>query len=89
MSVTVEQRGEQLAVSIRDTGVGVAPELFEHIFDEFRQADSSVSREFGGTGLGLSIARKLAVLQGGSLTVTSQLGVGSTFTLLLPPAPAL
>ncbi len=78
---------QAIRLEVIDTGVGIANEHLELIFDEFRQADDRVSRTFGGTGLGLAIARKLALLQGGSLNVQSRLGEGSTFALQLPVAP--
>jgi signal transduction histidine kinase len=78
---------QAIRLEVIDTGVGIANEHLELIFDEFRQADDRVSRTFGGTGLGLAIARKLALLQGGSLSVQSRLGEGSTFALQLPVAP--
>ncbi len=67
-----------------DTGIGIAEDALEHIFDEFQQADSSTTRKYGGTGLGLSISRHLAQLLDSELTATSTLGSGSIFTLRLP-----
>ena len=71
---------------IEDTGIGIAPEKLETVFDRFRQADASTARKYGGTGLGLAICRKLVQLMGGDITATSQLGEGSCFTfdLTLP-----
>ena len=75
-------------ISVQDTGIGIAPDRLERIFQPFEQADASIAQEFGGTGLGLSITRSLARLMGGDVTVQSRLGEGSRFvvTLDLPEA---
>ncbi|UUZ53828.1 response regulator [Massilia sp. H-1] len=68
-----------LHFSVRDTGIGIAPENIDHIFDGFSQAEASTARRFGGTGLGLAISQRLVQLMGGLLRVTSTPGRGSTF----------
>ena len=73
-----------IAVSVRDTGIGIAPDKQEVIFQPFQQADGSISRIYGGTGIGLPISRRLVELHGGSMTVESEPGRGSTFTFSLP-----
>jgi signal transduction histidine kinase/CheY-like chemotaxis protein len=73
-----------LECQVRDTGIGIAPQALESMFDAFRQADSSTSRRFGGTGLGLSIARTFAEKMGGELSATSVEGEGSCFVLRIP-----
>jgi signal transduction histidine kinase len=72
------------AITVADTGIGIAPADHARIFEDFKQLDNSPTRAYGGTGLGLSICRRLAQMIGGDISVQSQLGEGSRFTLTLP-----
>ncbi|WP_199512750.1 sensor histidine kinase [Nucisporomicrobium flavum] len=78
--------GGRVTIAVADTGTGIAPEDLPRLFDRFWRADESRSRTTGGSGLGLSIARQIAAAHDGSITVASELGVGSTFTVTLPGA---
>jgi signal transduction histidine kinase len=74
----------EVSISVQDTGIGIAEQDHAKVFEDFRQADNSVTREYGGAGLGLSICRRLAAMLGGSIELRSKLGRGSTFTVVIP-----
>ena len=84
ITLAVHHTGSVFMVDVMDSGIGMNEEALSRVFEEFQQADSSTTRQYGGTGLGLAISRNLAHLLGGNLTVTSEPGIGSTFTLTLP-----
>jgi anti-sigma regulatory factor (Ser/Thr protein kinase)/CheY-like chemotaxis protein len=81
VTTTADQR---LRIAVRDTGVGIAPDKLDDIFESFRQADTSTTRQFGGTGLGLAICRNLARAMGGDVTVSSTPGDGSCCLVDMP-----
>ncbi len=86
LSIACEERDSAPGVSfrVRDDGIGMSPEQMENLFMAFKQADASTTRKFGGTGLGLAISQNLCSMLGGTITVDSKLGEGSTFTVWLP-----
>ena len=83
ITIQFDPKQHQLNFIVNDTGIGMTSEQLDKIFKPFKQADSSTSRRYGGTGLGLSLSTQLAELLGGQLTVNSEIGKGSTFTLCL------
>jgi signal transduction histidine kinase len=87
VAATYNGRTGRLAISVEDTGIGIAEGDRDRIFEDFRQVDSSLARTHGGAGLGLTISRRLARMLGGEIVVTSSLGEGSVFTLVLNQRP--
>src|SRR5437870_2966081 len=90
--------GDRILFMVRDTGIGMTPEQMAKLFEAFTQADASMTRRFGGTGLGLVISRRFGNMMGGDIRVESDMGRGTTFTIILParvvdpksePAPAV
>ena len=84
MTVRSRLDGDDLVIEVADTGTGIAEHDLPHVFDRFWRADKSRNRSTGGSGLGLAIVRNLAEAHGGTATVTSRLGHGSTFAVRLP-----
>jgi signal transduction histidine kinase/ActR/RegA family two-component response regulator len=83
--VTVSQESSQLRLTVSDTGVGISPEFQAHVFDRFRQADSSITRQQGGLGIGLAVVKELVELHGGAIHVNSRgRGTGASFSVLFP-----
>ncbi|MCT7980125.1 sensor histidine kinase [Laspinema olomoucense] len=79
-----QKEGEMIVFEVRDTGIGMTREQLDKLFQPFTQADTSTTRKYGGTGLGLTIAKQFSQMMGGDITVDSELGKGSTFTIHLP-----
>lgn len=78
---------DAVQVSVRDTGIGITPVQLGTLFQSFTQADASTTRKYGGTGLGLALSRKLCRMMGGDISVESEPGIGSTFTVHIPGQP--
>jgi signal transduction histidine kinase len=84
VSLYVRSEADTWVISVKDTGIGIPPHALNYIFEEFRQVDGTSKRQFGGTGLGLAISRTISRTMGGNISVRSELGVGSEFTVTLP-----
>jgi CheY-like chemotaxis protein/anti-sigma regulatory factor (Ser/Thr protein kinase) len=82
--LTVQQEGDEAVLRVRDTGVGIAPEILPRIFDLFTQAERSLDRAQGGLGIGLALVQRLVEMHGGTVAVSSALGLGSEFVVRLP-----
>ena len=84
----VHQGQDCIAFAVADSGIGMTPEQLGRLFEEFSQGDATTARQYGGTGLGLAITRRLCQMMGGDVSVTSEVGKGTTFTVRLPVAAA-
>ncbi|MFT9496001.1 sensor histidine kinase [Anaerosolibacter sp.] len=84
IEVNVQDKGENVAIFINDSGIGIPDEKLEVVFERFRQVDSSLTRKREGSGIGLSLVKALVEAHGGSIKVESKMGKGSTFTVELP-----
>ena len=88
VELRAERNGEQFRLTVTDTGMGISEKNLPHVFDRFWQADGSSKRKYQGMGIGLALVKELAQIQGGEVTVQSQEGKGTTFTVSLPYRPA-
>jgi signal transduction histidine kinase len=84
VTIGAQRLADTVEISVSDTGIGIAQSEFEHLFEEFRQIDSDIAREHHGTGLGLALTKRFVELHGGQISVASEVGKGSVFTLSLP-----
>jgi signal transduction histidine kinase len=90
ITVTAERRrdgpSEDILIAVRDTGIGIAREMVPALFEKFSVAEDATTSKYGGTGLGLALSQKLCRLMGGQISVETELGVGSCFSIRLPTA---
>ena len=84
MITTIEKRGDNLKICVSDTGIGIPADQLDRVFERFYRVDKGRSRSMGGTGLGLSIVKHIVLLYQGSVSVSSEVGKGSEFTIFLP-----
>ena len=84
MALRVEKKDEQLVITVRDTGMGISAKNLPYVFDRFWQADDSSKRKYQGVGIGLALVKELTEVQGGKVSVESEEGKGTTFTVSLP-----
>lgn len=84
ITIILEDNANDISIKVIDEGIGIAKEKLGYIFERFKQADGSTTRKYGGTGLGLAISKELSLLLGGDIKAFSDLGIGSTFELVLP-----
>ena len=84
VELRAEKQGEELVLTVADTGMGISEKNLPHVFDRFWQADGSSKRKYQGVGIGLALVKELVEIQGGKVTVQSQEGKGTTFTVTLP-----
>ncbi|MYN18771.1 histidine kinase, partial [Rugamonas sp. FT107W] len=85
IEVRIRREGDQIAIAVRDNGIGIAPDFLAHVFERFRQADASTTRQHGGLGLGLAIVKHLVEQHGGTVAAASEgVGHGACFTVRLP-----
>jgi len=87
VTINIDKHGQKARLQVSDTGIGISVKHQKRIFERFYRVDKARSRELGGTGLGLSIVKNIVEAHGGSITLKSQSGVGTTFTVLLPTQP--
>ena len=82
--MSINKISEMVEFKVKDTGIGMAPEQIDRVFEEFTQAKSSTAKDYGGTGLGLPISKRMTEMMGGKIEVESKEGEGTTFVITVP-----